>query len=473
MKTPFTSGDLMAPTQFSWTKQWYPISPLSYLDTSCPTPVTLVGKKLVIWRDKNQKWIVMDDVCPHKLARLSMGSITEDGNLMCRHHGWCFNSEGKCTKIPMLAPGEAQATACESLRSRITTYPTQVNQELLWIWPDDSSTAFEDCTLKHPAILSECTLDISDTPWHLTEVPVSYTVSVESSFDPSHAEFLHEGIGYFSPKTAVPMQHFEAVGEISAQSGFTLKHQGYNVFNKDMEATRSFTPPCSNTTIYRYPNGQTAFFQLYFVPTEPGYCRYIGKFISGGNAVKKNFLFEMLPSYLQTGLQHLSTYKLSDQDLSVMHSQEVNQLSLDQKWQKAYFLPSPADVGIVTFRKWLDEAGGSPTWMGEGSVRPLNNEQLYDRWHRHTKHCPSCRNSVTFMEKVRKFSHISALTFALLTLVFIFIGIPLKLLLISTIISVLSLFCSYIFDDFRQLFLSSIPKRGLPLVKLYESNVKK
>jgi phenylpropionate dioxygenase-like ring-hydroxylating dioxygenase large terminal subunit len=355
------------------------------------------------------------------------------------------------------------------LRSRVTTYPTQVNQELLWVWPDDSLTAFEDCTSKHPAILSESTIDISSTPWHLTEVPVSYTVSVESSFDPSHAEFLHEGIGNFSPKTAVPMQHFEAVGAISAQSGFTLKHQGYNIYNKEMEATRKFTPPCANTTIYRYPNGQAAYFQLYFVPTEPGNCRYISKFIFGENSAKKNFLFEMLPSYLQTGLQHLSTYKLSDQDLSVMHSQEVNQLSLDQKWQKAYFLPSPADVGIITFRKWLDEfAGGIPAWMGEGSVRQLNDEQLYDRWHRHTKHCPSCRNSVAFLEKVQRFCQISALTFALLTLLFIFIGISVKLLLTLTIISVLSLLFSYLFDDFRQLFVSSIPKRGLPLVKLYE-----
>ena len=459
-------------TQLSWTKQWYPISPLNYLYPSRPTPVTLLGKKLVIWRDENQKWIVMDDVCPHKLARLSMGSINEDGNLMCRHHGWCFNGEGKCTKIPMLTGSEAEDTACDSLRSRVTTYPTQVTQELLWVWPDDSSTAFEDCNSKHPATIPECELDISSTDWHMTEVPVGYTVSVESTFDPSHAEFLHEGIGYFSPKTAVPMQNFEAVGEMSANGGFTLKHAGYNLFNKDMEATRRFTPPSSNTTIYRYPNGKTNIFQLYFVPTRPGHCRYIGKFISDGSLVQRNFLLEILPKDLRTGLQHLSTYKLSDQDLSAMHSQEVNQLSLEKKWQRAYFMPSPSDVGIITFRKWLDEfAGGSPSWSGcvEENVKELNDEQLYDRWHRHTKHCPSCRNSVIFLEKVQTFCNIGTIIFALLTLVFILIGIPLKLVLLSTIIGVLSLFFSYMSDEFRQLFFSSIPKRGLPLVQLYRS----
>lgn len=465
-------------TQFSWTQQWYPISPLSYLDTSSPTPVTLLGKKLVIWRDKNHKWIAMDDVCPHKLVQLSMGSINEDGNLMCRHHGWCFNGEGKCTKIPMLAGSQVEATACDSFRSKITTYPTQVTQELLWIWPDNSATAFEDSTLKHPAILSdlsESEFDISSIPWSMIEVPATYTVSVESTFDPAHAEFLHEGIETFSPKMAVPMQNFVAVGEISAEGGFTLKHQGYNLFNKDMDATRRFIPPCCNSTIYRYPNGKTTLLQAYFIPTQPGYCRYIVKYIAEYNSVKKNFLLSMLPKDLQIGLQHLSTYKLNDQDLSAMHSQEVNQSSIDKKWQNAYFLPAPSDVGIITFRKWLDEfAGGHPAWQVgvEKSLTQLNEEQLYDRWHRHTKHCPSCRNSMILLDKTRVFCNISTFTFALLTLVFLLIEIPLKLVLLSTIIAVLSLLFSYISDDIRQLFVSSISKRGLPLVKLYQSNEK-
>ncbi|MBD2358700.1 Rieske 2Fe-2S domain-containing protein [Tolypothrix sp. FACHB-123] len=114
-------------TQFSWTKQWYPISPLSYLDSNNPNPVTLLGKKLVIWQDNHQQWIVMDDYCPHKLAQLSLGRINEDGTLMCRHHGWTFNNEGKCTNVPMLT-GNAKEIACNSLRSHVKTYPTQVLQ---------------------------------------------------------------------------------------------------------------------------------------------------------------------------------------------------------------------------------------------------------------------------------------------------------------------------------------------------------
>ena len=455
-------------SQFSWTKQWYPISPVSYLEPSRPHAVTLLGKKLVIWRDNQQKWIVMDNVCPHKLAQLSMGTIKEDGTLMCRHHGWCFDGKGQCRRIPMLAGSETEGMVCDGERARVTSYPTQVVQGLLWVWPDDSKTAFEDSSLKRPA--TEAELDNSSTDWHLSEVPVGYVVSFESSFDPSHAQFLHEGVASFSPEKAVPMKYFQVVGEMSAEAGFTLKHQGYNLFNKDMDATRKFTPPCSNTTTYCLPNGGKMLFQLYFIPTKPGYCRYIGKFVAGGHSVKRNLFKEMIPQDLRTGIEHSSTYKLSDQDLSVMYSQEVNQLGTDKKWQKSYFMPSPADVGIITFRKWLDQfAGGTPSWQGERkeAAKELSEEQLYDRWHRHTKYCPSCRSTVDFLEKMRRFSNISAGVFALLSLVLVLISLPVQLIAVSTVLSVLSLISSYLSDDWRQLFFSSIPRRGLPIVKLY------
>jgi phenylpropionate dioxygenase-like ring-hydroxylating dioxygenase large terminal subunit len=462
-----TKVDLMM-THFSWTKQWYPVTPISYLDSANPTSITLLGKKLVIWRDKQQKWIAMDDTCPHKLAPLSLGSIDKNGDLICRHHGWCFDGAGQCTNIPMLSDEKALKTACNSERSQVTTYPTQVLQGLLWIWPDNSSTAFTDCTLKQPAMMPEYKLDSSSTEWYMAEVPYSYTVSVETSLDPSHAQFLHEGTG-FDPEKTVAMQHFEVFGELSAEEGFTLKHSGFNVFNKDMDATRKFTPPCSNTTIYEFQNGKSALFQLYLVPTKPGYCKQIAKFIFEINPQKQNFLFNRLPKYLQTGIKHLFSYKQSDQDISMLHFNS-DELTEDKKWQKSYFMPSLADVGIVTFRKWLDEfAGGKPEWqvVTEAPVQELNDEQLFDRWHRHTKHCPSCRKSLILIDKIKDFCQNITAILAVFALVLIAINLPVKIVLIPILLGILSLILSYKLDSVRQGFLTSIPQKGLPEVKLY------
>lgn len=459
-------------TNFSWTKQWYPITPVSYLEPSHPTPITLLGRKLVIWRDKHQNWVVMDDTCPHKLAQLSLGSINENGNLICRHHGWCFDGVGKCTNIPMLSDEKALITACNSERSQVTTYPTQVLQGLLWIWADNSPTAFEDSASKQPALMPESQLDSSLSDWFMSEVPVDYIISLESSFDPSHAQFLHEGIAGFSPDRAIPIEYFGVMGEISADDGFTLKHSGYNIFNKDMDATRKFTPPCSNTTIYKYSSGKSALFQLYFIPTKPGYCKQIGKFIADDLPQKRNFWFELLPKYLQTGLKHSSSYKLSNQDLSMMHSQAVNESVGNRTWQKSYFMPSVADVGIVTFRKWLDEfAGGKPVWQGvaEAPFQELNDEQLYDIWHRHTKHCPSCQQSLVLIDKVQNFCQNLTLGLTILALLLIVINLPINIVVILVLFGILSLIVNYKLDLIRERFLSSIPKKGLPVVELYEN----
>jgi phenylpropionate dioxygenase-like ring-hydroxylating dioxygenase large terminal subunit len=59
------------------------------------------GKSLVCWRDGSGDVKVVDDACPHKLAPLSLGKVTKEGDLMCRYHGYCFNGEGECTRLPM------------------------------------------------------------------------------------------------------------------------------------------------------------------------------------------------------------------------------------------------------------------------------------------------------------------------------------------------------------------------------------
>ncbi len=454
--------------QFSWTKQWYPVSPINYLDSSRPNPIALLSKNLVVWQDKNQNWIAMDDVCPHRLAKLSIGSIDrEKETLVCRYHGWCFNSEGKCSKIPMSTGKKAEKTACDSQRSQVKIYPTMVVQDLLWIWPDRDSAAFDDCLSKQPATTPEFQQNKSSNNWHMLEVPLGYTVSMENSFDPAHAPFVHQGIGYFSPKTAVPMQHFKLVGEMSSEKGFIVKYKGCNLINQTMDATRTFVPPCSNTSLYNYSNGKTEVFQLYFVPTKPGYCKYIGQ----GKSVESNFklinfLLKIVPNFLLTAFQHLYIYKFNDQDITVMYPQEIAYSKLKKTWSKAYYLATLSDKGSIIFRTWLDKfAGGVPSWGS--NAQELSDQQLYDRWHRHTKYCPICRSSASFLEKVRVFCNISAKIFIFLALIFMIVGLPLKLVIASIIMGFISLFGSSLSDDIRHSFISSISKKGLSEIKLW------
>jgi phenylpropionate dioxygenase-like ring-hydroxylating dioxygenase large terminal subunit len=91
-------------SEFNFFQQWYPLSPLEDLKRDRPTPVTLLGMRLVIWKLQNaDSFRVFLDQCPHRLAPLSEGRVDEEtGNLMCSYHGWQFDPQGICTHIPQL-----------------------------------------------------------------------------------------------------------------------------------------------------------------------------------------------------------------------------------------------------------------------------------------------------------------------------------------------------------------------------------
>lgn len=67
---PDTTKD--PPKAFDWYSQWYPAALVLDLDPSRPTPVTILGKHLVVWRSETS-WVVFYDRCPHRFAALSEG----------------------------------------------------------------------------------------------------------------------------------------------------------------------------------------------------------------------------------------------------------------------------------------------------------------------------------------------------------------------------------------------------------------
>ncbi|MCO5608881.1 hypothetical protein L7F22_063099 [Adiantum nelumboides] len=87
---------------FDWNDQWYPVAVIDNIDKRIPTAVTIMGRDIVVWWDRNgERWQVWEDKCPHRLAPLSEGRINEKGELQCSYHGWCFAPcTGSCTLIP-------------------------------------------------------------------------------------------------------------------------------------------------------------------------------------------------------------------------------------------------------------------------------------------------------------------------------------------------------------------------------------
>lgn len=66
---------------FKWAQNWYPVAVERDIDKRLPLGVTILGKAVVVWWDRNGEvdgkksgvWRAFLDLCPHRLAPLSEG----------------------------------------------------------------------------------------------------------------------------------------------------------------------------------------------------------------------------------------------------------------------------------------------------------------------------------------------------------------------------------------------------------------
>lgn len=93
---------------------WHPIALSSELNSG-PLSTMLLDEPIVLWR-ANGRPVALRDLCIHRGARLSLGWVEND-NIVCTYHGWSYDSEGACVRIPSLPPERAIPS-----KARITHY---------------------------------------------------------------------------------------------------------------------------------------------------------------------------------------------------------------------------------------------------------------------------------------------------------------------------------------------------------------
>ncbi len=90
--------------------------------------VRLLGQDLVLFKDDQGRWGLLDRDCPHRNADLSFGRHEGDG-LRCPFHGWKFDAEGKCLDTPAEPVG---SKLCERVKQR--AYPVIERSGVLFAW---------------------------------------------------------------------------------------------------------------------------------------------------------------------------------------------------------------------------------------------------------------------------------------------------------------------------------------------------
>ncbi|MDJ0733871.1 MAG: Rieske 2Fe-2S domain-containing protein [Nostocaceae cyanobacterium] len=383
-------------SEFNFFQHWYPLSPLEDLDSTKPTPVAVLGIRLVIWKPKlSQTYRVFLDQCPHRLAPLSEGRVdNKTGNLMCSYHGWEFDVEGICTRIPQAENPEIVANNQKNFCT--IALPVRQEQDLLWVWLDGNSVEKAENT---PLPLSPQVDASKGFVWSslVRDLEYDWQTLVENVADPSHVDFAHHGLqGNRDQGQPIPMKIVQSTPNL-----IEVK------FDRSMRRTTiTFEPPCRLEYAINIGNsGKQIGLVTYCIPISPGKSRIVTFF-------PRNFaktLYDFTPRWWD----HITNRnQVLDGDMIFLHQQEhfLQQRQLFESWKIAYKLPTSADRLVIEFRNWFDKyCQGNLPWNDVGisiSDRQKindNRQELLNRYKQHTQHCSSCRGALKVIQRLQIF----------------------------------------------------------------------
>ena len=102
-----TETDAGAPMGELFRRFWLPALMAEELPSPDCTPVrlTILGERLIAFKDSSGRIGFLDQRCPHRLSSLFYGRNENDG-LRCVYHGWKFDVDGNCIDIPNSPEGD-------------------------------------------------------------------------------------------------------------------------------------------------------------------------------------------------------------------------------------------------------------------------------------------------------------------------------------------------------------------------------
>jgi 5,5'-dehydrodivanillate O-demethylase oxygenase subunit len=110
-------------------RYWMPVAAAGELTDDKPIKAfRLLGENLVVYRDKQGRYGVVGEQCPHRKASLAFGRIDEEG-IRCPYHGWKYDYTGKCLE----QPAEPESGGFKD-KIKHLAYPVEKLGGLLWAY---------------------------------------------------------------------------------------------------------------------------------------------------------------------------------------------------------------------------------------------------------------------------------------------------------------------------------------------------
>ena len=99
---------------------WQPLPNLTRVTTK-PIEVLLCGRSLCLFRTHSGQLAALDNACPHRRLKLSVGRVVGE-TVECKYHGWTFDACGRGE-----SPGTPKMTTCTN------SYDVREQHDRFWI----------------------------------------------------------------------------------------------------------------------------------------------------------------------------------------------------------------------------------------------------------------------------------------------------------------------------------------------------
>jgi phenylpropionate dioxygenase-like ring-hydroxylating dioxygenase large terminal subunit len=158
---------------------WYPVAP-SWMVHQAPVGMTRLSEDIVLWRAADGTVHALEDRCPHRGARLSLGWNLGD-RVACWYHGIEVQAGGKVARVPAQASCPLEGQAC------VKSYPCVERNGAIFLW-------FGDALHQEPAPL-DLPEELSSPEWGsilcTAHWKCNYRYAIDNVMDPMHGAYLH------------------------------------------------------------------------------------------------------------------------------------------------------------------------------------------------------------------------------------------------------------------------------------------
>lgn len=190
---------------------WYAVE-FSQMVADAPQLVQLWGQRIVLFRDAKGEVFALNDACPHRGASLALGQVN-NGCMVCPYHGWHFQGDGKCVRIPA-----NQAGAAIPMQAKAKAYPVREKDGWIWLFWGDPALS-EPVPIPDIPHVYEPELRAIGGDFHWN---VNYERAIDNGLDFAHAPFVHAG-AFGNPDAPEVGKLTITTSEFGAQATVMLK----------------------------------------------------------------------------------------------------------------------------------------------------------------------------------------------------------------------------------------------------------